>query len=245
MSSCSWGEACVQEKWSIGPPWPHGGGLEESFGLKECGLMVSCAEGSSGLEEERKPNGMIGGADGTNDGGRQKDIHSVDGAKTDIGGLEDALVEHKMDGGRVHDTCEEVGKGAEDKLSDLGFILEEENVTVDNVLVVEMPCDGNFSDTPGGKGVVPGVKVGRKATKVLKKKCPPVAVRQSARIKRDGIPIHVKAKQRADQKDDISVEEAGSGATVGGGGSVLCLAACNNRPNSKGGSREKRQRSVI
>ncbi|KAG8064924.1 hypothetical protein GUJ93_ZPchr0004g39432 [Zizania palustris] len=254
METRSWGEACVQGKWSLGPPWPYGGGLEEFIGLKECGLVVSCAERSIGLEEKRKPNGKIGGAD--------------------------------------------------------------------------------------GKGVAPGVKVGRKASKVLKKKCPPVAVRQSARIKRDGIPIPVKgvdnnvlgkiacdvgivlgrlesdvdahistlkAKELAQGVDvqcgcgrpwtlqfrrsfspeegvlwnelmDMCVgvslsiegdeivweldkkgfsskslyqwmsfrgEEVGSGANVGGGGSVLCLAACNNRPNSKGGPREKHQRSVI
>ncbi|KAG8082056.1 hypothetical protein GUJ93_ZPchr0014g47474 [Zizania palustris] len=162
-------EAFVQGKRSLGPPWPNGGGLEESFGLNESGLVVPCAEGLIGLEEKRKPNGRTGGSEG---------------------GLEDDMVKHKLEGVREHDKCEEVGKCDEDKLSDLGFILEEENVTVDNVLAVGMSCDENFSVNP-------------------------------------------------------RVEEAGSGATVGGGGSVLCLAACSNRPNSKGGHRGKRQRSVI
>ncbi|KAG8060654.1 hypothetical protein GUJ93_ZPchr0002g26363 [Zizania palustris] len=49
------------------------------------------------------------------------------------------------------------------------------------------------------------LKQGRgRPKKTTSKKVPPVALRQSSRIKRDGVPIQVKAQMRADQKDDVS-----------------------------------------
>ncbi|KAG8074928.1 hypothetical protein GUJ93_ZPchr0006g41196 [Zizania palustris] len=62
-------------------------------------------------------------------------------------------------------------------------------------------------DTQGEVHVVETEVVGtrkKKSTRVIKKKPPTVAIRQSARIKHDGIPITVKAQNRADRKNDVS-----------------------------------------
>ncbi|KAG8099880.1 hypothetical protein GUJ93_ZPchr0013g37074 [Zizania palustris] len=64
--------------------------------------------------------------------------------------------------------------------------------------------------------------VSKKAKKGKKMRGPPIAQRKSARIKRDGVPISVKAQQRKDKQDDLltgvhkvgGLEQAGSNADL-------------------------------
>ncbi|KAG8064756.1 hypothetical protein GUJ93_ZPchr0004g40352 [Zizania palustris] len=83
-----------------------------------------------------------------------------------------------------------------------------------NVGVLSLPhmsrCDGkekHMEERQGEEHAVETKVVGKgkkKSARMMKKKPPPVAIRQSARIKHDGIPITVKAHKRADQKNDVS-----------------------------------------
>ncbi|KAG8068060.1 hypothetical protein GUJ93_ZPchr0005g15087 [Zizania palustris] len=80
------------------------------------------------------------------------------------------------------------------------------NKTVIQEEITEQGLGGEVihSDENVGVDTVDMGKKLRGTGRGLKKKRPPVAVRQSARIRRDGVPISVKAQQRADQKNDIS-----------------------------------------
>ncbi|KAG8060156.1 hypothetical protein GUJ93_ZPchr0002g24778 [Zizania palustris] len=72
-----------------------------------------------------------------------------------------------------------------------------------------------------------------------KQKCPVVAVRQSTRIRRDGVPIVVKAQLRADLKDDTSVEELSVDSSGGGKFKMLGIAPCSNQGDVKGRAGKK------
>ncbi|KAG8048408.1 hypothetical protein GUJ93_ZPchr0009g2013 [Zizania palustris] len=61
----------------------------------------------------------------------------------------------------------------------------------------------------------PDEHFGEIKVKGKKKKAPAVALRQSAQIKRDGVPIQMKGQLRADLKDDTTVEDAGAFAAIG------------------------------
>ncbi|KAG8042852.1 hypothetical protein GUJ93_ZPchr0083g33701 [Zizania palustris] len=58
-----------------------------------------------------------------------------------------------------------------------------------------------------GRAVQTAWKRWKNPARTMKNVVPTVALRQSARIKHDGVPISEKAKHRADLKNDISVEE--------------------------------------
>ncbi|KAG8052150.1 hypothetical protein GUJ93_ZPchr0001g31450 [Zizania palustris] len=153
MEKSSWGEAYDKGNRSLGPPWPNGSGLDESIGLNESGPLVSCAEGLIGPDEKWKPSGREEGCEGVCG---PKSSHSVDESKEALGGLEDAMVWHNLEGVRETDKGEEVGKCDGDKLSDLGFILEKEDDKVDNVLAVGMSCGEINSVNPGVKKLARG-----------------------------------------------------------------------------------------
>ncbi|KAG8088522.1 hypothetical protein GUJ93_ZPchr0010g10706 [Zizania palustris] len=51
-------------------------------------------------------------------------------------------------------------------------------------------------------------KIQKNPARTMKNVVPTMALHQSARIKRDGVPISENAKQRVDLKNDISVEES-------------------------------------
>ncbi|KAG8074868.1 hypothetical protein GUJ93_ZPchr0006g43045 [Zizania palustris] len=68
----------------------------------------------------------------------------------------------------------------------------------------------------------------KKAGRARAVKGPAVAVRQSSRIKRDGVSIVAKAQKRADSKNDITVDEAGVDQEIGESVKVPGLAPCSN-----------------
>ncbi|KAL5220416.1 hypothetical protein ABZP36_025129 [Zizania latifolia] len=85
-------------------------------------------------------------------------------------------------------------------LPDDKYLLATDSGCFDKELLKSSEVQEGVFEEGGAKGEFKVVK--KKGKKVG---VPPLAQRQSSRIKRDGVPIYMKAQQRMDQKNDISV----------------------------------------
>ncbi|KAG8071775.1 hypothetical protein GUJ93_ZPchr0006g41354 [Zizania palustris] len=169
---------------------------------------VNTAEGTKGKQKE-----SVGDFDGDSDIGGKVDIPEYrEDISEDENEKEDDRVEHLRDAWLTDRPFEQVNGASHNVnlvvLTDKGKnmsdrdpkwdVVHSDSVDQHMVISTDSPSVGLLDYQLPQKDVRSGKKGARK------KKDPPIAKRFSTRIKRDGIPIQIKAQQRAGQLNDLT-----------------------------------------